>query len=177
MPAAFQGRICGAGGLQFVSGLFMLGRMTTDPFLPDQPGFRLARGVARMLRSFDHAVLTEFVPARGLRVDAISISPTGEIWIIECKSSRADFTSDRKWQSYLEWSDRFFWAVDTDFPDDLLPPDTGLIRADAYGAEILRDSPLTKMAGARRTRLTRDIARVASIRLQALTDPVGAGLA
>lgn len=175
MPAAFQGRICGAGGLQFVSGLFMLDRMTTDPFLPDQPGFRLARGVARMLRSFDHAVLTEFVPARGLRVDAISISPTGEIWIIECKSSRADFTSDRKWQSYLEWSDRFFWAVDGDFPDDLLPPDTGLIRADAYGAEILRESPLTKMAGARRSRLMRDIARVASIRLQALTDPQGAG--
>lgn len=142
-----------------------------DPILPDQPGFRLARGVARMLRSFDHAVLCEFVPRRGLRVDLISISPTGEIWIVECKSSRADFTSDRKWQSYLEWSDRFFWAVDSDFPDDLLPPDTGLIRADAYGAEILRESPLTKIAGARRTRLMRDIARVASIRLQMLTDP------
>lgn len=142
-----------------------------DPMLPDQPGFRLARGVARMLRSLDHAVLCEFVPARGLRVDVISISPSGEIWIVECKSSRTDFTSDRKWQSYLEWSDRFFWAVDQDFPDDLLPPDTGLIRADAYGAEILRESPLTKIAGARRTRLMRDIARVASIRLQMLTDP------
>lgn len=148
-----------------------------DPTLPDQPGFRLARGVARMLRSLDHAVLCEFVPARGLRVDVISITPKGEIWIVECKSCRADFAGDRKWQNYLEWSDRFFWAVDIDFPDDLLPPDTGLIRADAYGAEILRDSPLTRMAGARRTRLTRDIARVASIRLQALTDPVGAGLA
>ncbi len=146
-----------------------------DPTLPDQPGFRLARGVSRMLRSFDHAVLCEFVPARGLRVDVISISPTGEIWIVECKSCRADFIGDRKWKSYLEWSDRFFWAVDGDFPDDLLPEATGLIRADAYGAEILRESPLTKMAGARRTRLMRDIARVASIRLQALTDPQGAG--
>ncbi|MFD1796000.1 MmcB family DNA repair protein [Paracoccus aurantiacus] len=145
--------------------------MTVDPFLPDQPGFRLARGVARMLRSFDHAVLCEFVPARGLRVDVISISPGGEIWIVECKSCRADFVQDRKWQNYLEWSDRFFWAVDLDFPDTLLPPDTGLIRADAYGAEIVRESPLTKMAGARRARLIRDIARVASIRLQALRDP------
>lgn len=165
--------------MRFVSVLFMLTAMTPepipDPFLPDQPGFRLARGVARMLRSFDHAVLCEFVPARGLRVDVISISPTGEIWIVECKSCRADFTSDRKWQSYLEWSDRFFWAVDGAFPDDLLPADTGLIRADAYGAEIMRESPLTKMAGARRSRLMRDIARVASIRLQALTDPQGAG--
>ena len=146
-----------------------------DPTLPDQPGFRLARGVARLLRSFDHAVLCEFVPARGLRVDVISISPKGEVWIVECKSCRADFVGDRKWQSYLEWSDRFFWAVDGDFPDDLLPAETGLIRADAYGAEIMRESPLTKMAGARRTRLMRDIARVASIRLQALTDPQGGG--
>lgn len=150
--------------------------LTLDPSLPVQPGFRLARGVARMLRSLDHAVLCEFVPARGLRVDVISITPGGEIWIVECKSCRADFTGDRKWQNYLEWSDRFFWAVDTDFPEDLLPPDTGLIRADAYAAEILRDSPLTRLAGARRTRLTRDIARVAAIRLQALTDPGGAGV-
>ncbi|WBU57836.1 MmcB family DNA repair protein [Paracoccus sediminicola] len=148
---------------------------TEDPSLPGQPGFRLARGVARMLRSFDHAVLCEFVPKRGLRVDAISISPQGEIWIVECKSSRADFTGDRKWQNYLEWSDRFFWAVDGEFPQDLLPDDTGLIRADAFGAEILRDAPLSKMAAARRSRLTRDIARIASIRLQALHDPVGAG--
>ena len=148
---------------------------SAEPNLPEQPGFRLARGVARLLRSLDHAVLCEFVPSRGLRVDVISIAPKGEIWIVECKSGRADFTADRKWQNYLEWSDRFFWAADSDFPDDLLPPDTGLIRADAYGAEILRDSPLTKMAGARRTRLTRDVARTASIRLQALTDPVAGG--
>ncbi|WBU65486.1 MmcB family DNA repair protein [Paracoccus aerodenitrificans] len=147
-----------------------------DPHLPGQPGFRLARGVSRMLRSLDHAVLYEFVPMRGLRVDVISIAPGGEIWITECKSCRADFLGDRKWQSYLEWSDRFFWAVDCDFPGDLLPEETGLIRADAFGAEILRNAPLTKMATARRTRLTRDIARIASLRLQALTDPEAAAI-
>ena len=139
------------------------------------PGQVLARGVCRHLLDLGFVTVEELVPARGLRVDVMALGPKGEFWIIECKSSRADFVADRKWQNYLEWSDRFFWAVDTDFPDDLLPPDTGLIRADAYGAEILRDSPLTKMAGARRTRLTRDIARTASIRLQALTDPVAGG--
>ncbi len=30
--------------------------------------------------------------------------------------------ADRKWQGYLDWCDRFFWAVDADFPVDLLPP-------------------------------------------------------
>ncbi|WP_313136070.1 MmcB family DNA repair protein [Paracoccus jeotgali] len=146
-----------------------------DSPLPSQPGFRIARGVSRLLRSLDHAVLSEFVPERGLRVDVISIAANGEIWIIECKSCRADFTGDRKWQSYLDYSDRFFWAVDAGFPDEILPPDTGLIRADAYGGEVLRQAPLTKLAAARRTRLTRDLARSAALRLQMLQDPQGAG--
>jgi len=146
-----------------------------DSPLPSQSGFRIARGVSRLLRSLDHAVLSEFVPERGLRVDVISIAANGEIWIVECKSCRADFTGDRKWQSYLDYSDRFFWAVDAGFPDEILPPDTGLIRADAYGGEVLRQAPLTKLAAARRTRLTRDLARSAALRLQMLQDPQGAG--
>lgn len=146
-----------------------------DSPLPSQPGFRIARGVSRLLRSLDHAVLSEFVPERGLRVDVISIAADGEIWIVECKSCRADFTGDRKWQSYLDYSDRFFWAVDAGFPDEILPQDTGLIRADAYGGEVLRQAPLTKLASARRTRLTRDLARSAALRLQMLQDPQGAG--
>ncbi|WP_111559339.1 MmcB family DNA repair protein [Paracoccus sediminilitoris] len=141
--------------------------------LPGKPGQRLARGTGRMLRSLDHAVLTEFVPSRGLRVDLISLGPKGELWIVECKSSRADFQSDRKWQGYLEWCDRYFWAVDGDFPIDLLPQDTGLIMADAYGADIVRMAPETRLAPARRTKVQRDFARAAALRLQGLCDPEG----
>ena len=141
--------------------------------LPGMPGQRLARGTGRMLRSLDHAVLTEFVPARGLRVDLISLGPKGELWIVECKSSRADFQSDRKWQGYLEWCDRYFWAVDGNFPVDLLPEDTGLIMADAFGAEIARMAPETRLAPARRTKVQRDFARAAALRLQGLCDPEG----
>lgn len=140
---------------------------------PTRPGQRLQRGVARMLIGLGHAPLAEFVPTGGLRVDVISISPKGEIWIVECKSCRADFTGDRKWQGYLEFCDRFFWAVDCDFPDDLLPQGSGLIRADSWGAELLRMAPESRLAAARRTRLLRDIARVSAGRLLALTDPMG----
>lgn len=136
------------------------------------PGQRLARGVARLLRSMNHAALTEFMPIRGLRVDVISLGPKGELWIVECKSSRADFASDRKWQGYLEWCDRFFWAVDADFPIDLLPSDHGLILADPYDAEIQRMAPETRLAGARRARVTRDFARAAALRLQGSRDPL-----
>lgn len=139
--------------------------------LPGLPGQRLQRGVARLLRSMDHAVLTEFVPVRGLRVDVISLTPKGEIWVIECKSCRADFTGDRKWQGYLDWCDRYFWAVDCDFPSDLLDPQAGLILADAYGGEVQRMATETKLAGARRNKVLRDFARAAALRLQGLTDP------
>lgn len=139
--------------------------------LPSSQGQRLARGVGRLLRSLDHAVLTEFAPVRGLRVDVMSLGPKGEIWVIECKSSRADYMCDRKWQGYLDWCDRYFWAVDADFPVDLLPEGSGLILADPWGAEISRMAPETRLAGARRARLMRDFARAAALRLQGLTDP------
>lgn len=139
--------------------------------LPAMPGQRLARGVARALRAMDFVTVEELVPAPGLRVDLMALGPKGEIWIVECKSGRADFRSDQKWQGYLEWSDRFFWAVDADFPTEILPPDHGLILADAYDAEIVRMSPSTPLAAARRKALMQKFARHAALRLQALRDP------
>ena len=144
--------------------------------LSSMPGQRLARGVCRALRAFDFVTVDELMPAPGLRVDVMAIGPGGEVWVIECKSGRADFRTDRKWQLYLEWCDRFFWAVDADFPTDLLPDGTGLIRADAYDAEILRMGPEVPLAGARRKVLLQKFARHAASRLQALRDPAMSGL-
>lgn len=144
--------------------------------LPAMPGQRLARGVARALRQFDFVSVEELVPAPGLRVDLMALGPKGEIWVIECKSSRADFRTDQKWQGYLEWCDRFFWAVDGDFPADLLPEGSGLILADAYDAEIVRMGPETPLAPARRKVMMQKFARHAASRLQAFRDPGVAGL-
>lgn len=141
-----------------------------------QPGQRLQRGVSRALMGLGFATVEEFIPDAGLRVDVIGLSPKGEIWIIECKSSLADFRSDGKWQGYLPWCDRFFWAVDTDFPREVLPEETGLILADAYGAEVMREAPHAPVAAARRKALTLKFARHAALRLQGLRDPGGISL-
>jgi len=134
--------------------------------IPDlQPGQVLARGVARHMLSCNFTPLEEFVPERGKRVDVMALGPKGEIWVIECKSSRADFTSDKKWTGYLDWCDRYFWAVDMDFPQELLPPETGLIIADGYGAEILRMPMEHPLAAARRKVVIRKFARDAARRL------------
>lgn len=136
------------------------------------PGQRLARGVQFHLRELDFASILEFVPASGLRVDVMALGPKGEIWIIECKSCRTDFQSDLKWQNYLPWCDRFFWAVDEHFPTDLLPQDTGLIMADDFGAEITRYPEPTPLAAARRKALTLKFARVSAARLHRTSDPI-----
>lgn len=135
------------------------------------PGQRLARGVSRLLRSLDFAPLLEFTPAPGLRVDVAALGPKGEIWVIECKSSRADYVSDLKWGGYLEWCDRYFWAVDADFPVELLPGDAGLIVGDAWDAEILRWPEQSPLPGTRRRALTQRFARTAATRLAGLGDP------
>ena len=139
---------------------------------PDlMPGRILARGVCRHLLTHGFATVEELVPTPGLRVDVMALGPKGEIWIIECKSSRIDFATDRKWQNYLEWADRFFWAVDADFPAELLPAGSGLILADGYDAEILRMGPEMPLAGARRKVMLTRFARHAALRLQGLRDP------
>ncbi|MGB3179325.1 MAG: MmcB family DNA repair protein [Albidovulum sp.] len=135
------------------------------------PGQRLARGVCRHLLHHGFVTVEELVPAPGLRVDVMALGPKGEVWIVECKSSRVDFTSDTKWQNYLEWADRFFWAVDDAFPTELLPDETGLIIADAYDAEILRMGPAAPLAGARRKVMMQKFARHAALRLQGFRDP------
>ncbi|MCP4824379.1 MAG: MmcB family DNA repair protein [Shimia sp.] len=136
-----------------------------------QPGQLLARGVSRHLRSHGYVSIEEFVPGRGLRVDVMALGPKGELWVIECKSSRADFQSDNKWQGYLEWCDRYFWAVDTEFPTELLPEGTGLIIADAYDAEIIRMAPEDKLAPARRKKMIQKFATDAARRLHRYRDP------
>ena len=132
---------------------------------------RIARGVMRHFAQIGMHSLSEFSPARGLRVDIITLGMSDEIWIVECKSGQSDFKSDKKWQNYLDWCDRYFWAVDGKFPIDILPSDTGVIIADAYDASILREAPLNKLPAARRKKITKSIAIFACNRLLTHTDP------
>ena len=131
----------------------------------------IARGVMRHFSQVGLSSLSEFSPARGLRVDIITLGMSDEIWIVECKSGQSDFKSDKKWQNYLDWCDRYFWAVDANFPIGILPSDTGVIIADSYDASILRDSPLNKLSAARRKKIMNSVARSACNRLLLHTDP------
>lgn len=156
-------------------------RMSNNPRAPDQAppadgrqsaaALDIARGVTRLMRRHAYTTLAEMPLPNGRRADLVGISEAGRIWIVEVKSCLADFRADAKWPDYLEFCDRFSFAVGPDFPPGILPADAGLVVADRYGGEIVRDAPESPLTAARRKALTLRYARIAAERLSILYDP------
>jgi hypothetical protein len=136
-----------------------------------QPATEICRGTIRLLIELGFAPLAEVTLRTGRRLDLLALGPDGVLVGVEVKSCRADFLADGKWPDYLEWVDRFFFAVAPDFPVDLLPAGEGLILADRYHAEIVRTGATRAVAAARRRALTLRFARIAAARLQGRDDP------
>lgn len=133
----------------------------------------IARGTARLLHAHGRCVVSELPLPSGRRADLVALDPGGELWIVEIKSSIADFRADQKWQDYRAHCDRLFFATTVDVPCEIFPPDTGLIVADAFGAEFKCEAPEHKLPAATRKAMMLLFARAAAMRLQSLADPTG----
>lgn len=134
-------------------------------------------GAARLCMALGWAPLHEFVLPDGHRADIAALRADGGLAIIEVKSGVRDFLLDAKWPTYRLWSDALFFAVDPDFPADLIPQEVGLIVVAEADACVIRDAPEQRLAPARRRVLLHRFAQVAALRLAALQDPAGlAGL-
>lgn len=133
----------------------------------------ILRGVQRLLRARNFESLAEVPLGNGRRADVLGIGPAGEAWIIEIKSSIADFRADHKWRDYRDYCDGLFFAVAPDFPIEILPYDAGLILADAYSGDVIRMASAHTLAPARRKTLVLQFARIAAMRLTARIDPAG----
>jgi hypothetical protein len=132
---------------------------------------KIGRGVCRLLCAHGFSCVSELPLASGRRADLVALGRKGEIWIVEIKSSVADFRADHKWPDYRIHCDRFFFAVDPDMPAEILPESAGLIVADGFGAEILRDAPEHALSAATRKAMLLRFAHAAAARLGALLDP------
>lgn len=152
-------------------------RISLDDPLTDgrqsETALKVWRGAARLLRRMDFACLPEITLASGRRADLLALGPKHELWIIEVKSSLADFRADTKWPDYRQHCDRLFFATHPEVPLDVFPEDAGLIVADGFGADILRDAPEHKLPAATRKAVTLRFARNGAHRLHDLTDPDG----
>jgi hypothetical protein len=150
--------------------------MTIDSSLSAGPvpqllAHRMARGVTRALMARGFATLTEFFLLNGRRVDVIGVDSSGQTIIVEIKSCIGDYRSDQKWTQYLEYCDAFYFAVPLEFPQEILPNDCGLMVADDYGAEVIREAPSQVMNGSRRRAQMLRLALTAMLRLGRMNDP------
>lgn len=146
----------------------------TDPMVDGRQSERalaIQRGVRRYLRALGFASVCEMTLKSGRRADVVAVSQSGDIHIVEIKSSVADFNADRKWPDYRAFCDRFYFATLQDVPADIFPDDAGLFVADAYGADMIRDAPEHRLSAARRKAVTLLFARSAANALHALADP------
>jgi hypothetical protein len=133
----------------------------------------VARGTARLLHSLGRCCVSELPLPSGRRADIVALSGDGEVWIVEIKSSVADFRTDQKWIDYRLHCDRLFFATTLSVPCEIFPQDTGLIVADAFGASIVCEAPEHRLPAATRRSMTLRFAHAAALRLQGLIDPGG----
>ena len=133
----------------------------------------VARGAMRLLLSHGFTCVSELPLPSGRRADLTAIGRSGEIWIVEIKSSIADFRADQKWMDYRMHCDRLFFATTIEVPCEIFPKDTGLIVADGFGGEIVCATPEHRLPAPTRKAMTLRIAQCAALRLQSLIDPAG----
>jgi len=136
----------------------------------------VARGVTRLLCRHDLFAICEMPLPNGRRADIMAIDARGGLTIVEIKVSKADLVGDGKWQDYLDYCDRFFWAVPPSLAaicegERFLPGEAGLIVADRYDAAIAREAGVRPLAPARRKAELLRFARRAARRLAAQIDP------
>jgi len=148
------------------------------PCFADSPPIAgdVARGVTRLFCRQDLFAICEVPLPNGRRADMMAIDAKGALTIVEIKVSRADLVGDCKWTDYLDYCDRFFWAVPQALSglltrDCFLPDRAGLIVADRYDAAIMRDAVIQPLAPARRKAELLRFARRAARRLSAQIDP------
>ena len=149
----------------------LLGIMPPVDGRQSAPAAAVQRGVGRLLRAQGFAMVTELPLSTGRRADVVGLSGHGEIWIVEIKSSLEDFRTDLKWPEYRLSCDRLFFATHAAVPAAIFPKDAGLILADSYGAELLRDAPEHRLPGATRKAMLLRFAHAAALKLHGLIDP------
>ncbi|MGH6875899.1 MAG: MmcB family DNA repair protein [Rhizomicrobium sp.] len=125
----------------------------------------VARGVSRLLMQDGFSPILEFSLANGRRLDIAALGGDGTIAGVEIKVAIADLKGDTKWPDYLEFCELFYFAIPPDFPDEFVPPGTGLIVADRYGGAIVRPPRPALLHASRRKAVTLRFAKVAAERL------------
>jgi hypothetical protein len=141
----------------------------------------VARGVTRLFCRQELFAICEVPLPNGRRADLMGVDPKGNLTIVEIKVAKSDLLGDCKWTEYLDYCDRFYWAVPPELAaildaEQFLPGEAGLIVADRYDAALVRQARDRPLVPARRKAELLRFARRAARRLSEQLDPtLGAG--
>src|SRR5260221_12004441 len=135
-----------------------------------------ARRVTWLLCRQDLFAVCEVPLPNGRRADLMAIDSSGGFTIVEIKVAKADLIGDGKWFDYLDYCDRFYWAVPPHLAQILdderyLPGEAGLIVAGRYDAAVCSPASHRPLAPARRKAELLRFARRTARRLAAQVDP------
>jgi hypothetical protein len=109
----------------------------------------VARGTSRLMRALGFSCISEMPLASGRRADLVALGADSEL---------------------------VFFATAPHVPLEIFPEDAGLILADGFGAEVIREAPVHKLSPATRRSMLLRYARIAALRLQTFADPSAAAL-
>jgi len=146
--------------------------VSDTPTFPERAA-AIRRATARFCLQLGWTPIHEVPLPNGRRADILALRPDGSFACIEIKSGERDFLTDSKWPDYRDFADTLYFAVDSDFPQHLLPEETGLIVTWDLQADLLRDAPSHPIAPARRRALLLRFATLAATRLALREDPEG----
>src|SRR3990167_9178859 len=114
------------------------GKVSTCPIL--EPKVFSVQDMKRLCRYYaigspaDSIWMFEYDLGNGRRLDVLTVE-LPSLWVrgFEVKSSRADFTKDKKWRDYLPFVNEFFFCAPPGvIGKDELPPDVGLLEPEEH---------------------------------------------
>ena len=103
-------------------------------------------GIRWLLPRPRYSLSSEVRLPSGQFADLVVRCADGELWIVEIKSSKQDFRTDKKWKGYRRYCDRLFFATTPNMQTKIFPNNTGLIVANLFEASLVRDAPLLRLA-------------------------------
>lgn len=96
-------------------------------------------------RNYSCAVELAILPYGNRRCDIVALNLQRDIIIVEVKQSWSDFKNDRKWQEYLPFANRFYFAFPYDLWEDYQDIITDTLAGTTAGVVVLMRDGLAKV--------------------------------
>ena len=137
----------------------------------DKSSRSIFKQTMRFFSKKGYQVLSEFSLPNKRRVDIIAINLKKEIIIIEIKSKKKDLNYDKKWKSYLNYCNYFYFACNEKITNVNFSQNIGIIQKKFNKIKIIKESKYKKLSQIKKNKLILNFALSAASKFHRLIDP------